>query len=203
MDRNKVIAEAIRAVLNEKQWSVDAVEGSIPRGFWHDVSTHMPSGLPFPSTHTDISNYLGKKGGQNKVLVFDILKSLSVDNVHYAHSESESAYPSESTHQKSFLTEADVRLIVSEELTKRKIEVNEVIHNGHTKLSPEPPSVTGKGKGRRYQRKYVKVSITIDEELWTLFQHEQRKVQTTAPRLMDSILWSHFGHPKLSFEKDK
>jgi hypothetical protein len=202
MDRNLVIAEAIQAALKEKGWSIDTIEGpTAPRGFWHDVAKLLPHTLPFQSSPSDISNYLSKKGGQNRTKVFDIVRQLSADNAHYAHSDSESALPTESAHQQTLLTEDDVRRIVADELLKRKPEIDDIFHNGHTELAPEPPAVTGEGKGRRYQRKYLKVSITVDMELWLLFQKEQKSMHTTAPHLMDSILWNHFGRPLLSFEK--
>jgi len=66
---------------------------------------------------------------------------------------------------------------------------------------PEPHVIKGEGKGRRENRRYTKASVTVDKVLWNLFVKERDKLRVSTGRLMDIILWRHFGKPKLSYEK--
>jgi hypothetical protein len=68
-------------------------------------------------------------------------------------------------------------------------------------VPPEPQVITGEGKGRRENRRYTKASVTVDKVLWNLFVTERDKLRVSTGRLMDIILWRHFGKPKLSYEK--
>jgi hypothetical protein len=54
--------------------------------------------------------------------------------------------------------------------------------------------------GRKQDRDFHKVTVTVDKELWKLFQREQKRLGASASRTMDTILWRHFGKPRLSFE---
>lgn len=69
-------------------------------------------------------------------------------------------------------------------------------------IPPEPATVRGV-KGRRQDRDYQKVTLTIDRALWELFEAERKGLSVSAARMMDTILWRYFGRPKLSFEKDE
>jgi hypothetical protein len=86
----------------------------------------------------------------------------------------------------------------------------EMLHNMRNEMNiitdtedtpPEPRVITGEGKGRRENRKYVKASVTVDEALWQRFTAERDRMRVSTGRLMDIILWRHFGKPKLSFEQ--
>ena len=65
---------------------------------------------------------------------------------------------------------------------------------------PEPEVIKGAGKGRRENRDYVKVSVTIDRVLWDKFTEERDRMKVSSGRLMDIILWRAFGRPPLSYE---
>jgi hypothetical protein len=67
-------------------------------------------------------------------------------------------------------------------------------------MPPEPTTLKGRGKGRRENRIYCKISVTVDAALWKLFMEEQRRSKISSARLLDSILWRHYGKPQLSFE---
>lgn len=69
-----------------------------------------------------------------------------------------------------------------------------------TDMPPEPQTIKGMGKGRREDRAYVKVSVTMDKNLWKLFEAERKKLKVSTGRMMDILLWRAFNRPKLSFE---
>jgi hypothetical protein len=70
-------------------------------------------------------------------------------------------------------------------------------------LVPEAETVTGGAKGRRQDRQYLKISLTVDKNLWKIFREKQKKLNCSAPRLMDSILWNFFRKPNLSYGNPK
>lgn len=102
------------------------------------------------------------------------------------------------------LSEIDERIrIVSREVFE------ELIHNMRIEKKmtmeaedapPEPEVIKGEGKGRRENRDYVKVSVTIDKVLWDKFTEERDRMRVSSGRLMDVILWRAFGRPRLSYE---
>ena len=198
MDKNQIIARGIKAILDIKRWSIETIMEKTPKGFMIEVAKILPPDLPFTSTANDISNYLNKRKGQNKKDVLDIVRGLYADNVDNVDNLS-----TEQTLQTQQLTEDDVRRIVCEEINKRLSDVEAISLNEHTVLVPEADTIKGQGQGRRLKRDYERVSITVDRELWKLFRKEQRQLKTTSPRLMDSILWAHYGQPKLSFEVEE
>jgi len=67
-------------------------------------------------------------------------------------------------------------------------------------VPPEPEVIKGEGKGRRENRDYVKVSVTVDKVLWEKFTKERDRMKVSSGRLMDIILWRAFGRPALSYE---
>jgi len=67
-------------------------------------------------------------------------------------------------------------------------------------VPPEPEVIRGEGKGRRENRDYAKVSLTIDKVLWDKFTKERDRMKVSSGRLMDIILWRAFGRPPLSYE---
>jgi hypothetical protein len=86
-----------------------------------------------------------------------------------------------------------IRSIVEQVLTE-KYTPQPVIVDG-IELTPEP------SPGRK--RKYVRSTITVDEKLWDLVQQECKRLQILPPRLIDSLLWLHFGKPTLSYQEEK
>lgn len=64
-------------------------------------------------------------------------------------------------------------------------------------LPPEPPR---EGKGKRRTRRYGRITVTVDESLLRLFEEEQRTRSLSASRLLDSILWTRYGKPSLSYQ---
>ena len=64
---------------------------------------------------------------------------------------------------------------------------------------PEPERVPGT---RRDNREWERISATIDSNLMKYFNRDQRRegVLSTS-RLLETILWLHYGKPKLSYEE--
>ncbi len=69
-------------------------------------------------------------------------------------------------------------------------------------MPPEPETLKQAGKGRRENREYEKISLTVDKVLWDLFSKERKQLNVSSGRLLDIILWRHFGRPTLSFEQN-
>jgi len=63
---------------------------------------------------------------------------------------------------------------------------------------PPEPKTTGKSQDRKYKR----VTLTIDENLWKQFELERTSLGITSRgRMADILLWRALGRPKLSFEE--
>ena len=71
---------------------------------------------------------------------------------------------------------------------------------GETEEPPEPERVPGT---RKENREWERISATIDSNLIKYFNLERKKRRMTTSRLLETILWLHFGKPKLSYEKSK
>lgn len=198
MDRNRIIAEAIKTILDQKGWSVDFIENETPKGFMVEVSKILPQNLPFGTTSNDISNYLNKGDRKNRVAVIEIIRSLYSDNVDNVQL---SAFPPQQTLPTQQPLEDTIYRIVNEVIDKRIAEFTAPVMNEHKlELVPDPETITGEGQGRRLKRQYDRVSITVDKNLWKLFRKQQRELNCTAPRLMDSILWNLYGRPPMTYD---
>jgi hypothetical protein len=68
-------------------------------------------------------------------------------------------------------------------------------------IPPEPRTLKGSGKGRRQDREYVKATITVDRNLWALFETERKRLRVSVARMAEILLWRALGRPKLSFEE--
>jgi hypothetical protein len=63
---------------------------------------------------------------------------------------------------------------------------------------PEPERVPGT---RRENREWERVSATVDSNLMKLFNLERKKRRMSTSRLLETILWLHYGKPNLSYEE--
>ncbi|HMK37603.1 MAG TPA: hypothetical protein VK463_21200 [Desulfomonilaceae bacterium] len=72
-------------------------------------------------------------------------------------------------------------------------------------LPPEPTEIKRepgtKTKGRsRQNRNYERHTVTVDSNLWRLFEQDMKRRQIpSAGRMMDVILWNYYGKPALSY----
>ena len=189
MDKNQM-AIAIIQVMNVTNASLDTLIKKAPKGFWLKVS-----------------RIIGKEWGKQTNLsqtwkrcqkeLIEIISSQSAKQLSALHLE-----PPSTAEQ---LTRDDIEKIVENYLNKRLAGYEHNLTNEPTEfeLVPEPETVTGGPKGRRQDRKYEKISLTVDRNLWKIFREKQKNLNCSAPRLMDSILWHFFGKPELSYGKLK
>jgi len=67
----------------------------------------------------------------------------------------------------------------------------------------EPPPIPRKPKSKEYKgERETLPGCRIDKELFDLFE-EDRKKAGSASLVMQKILWTYYGRPKLSFEVDE
>jgi hypothetical protein len=76
-------------------------------------------------------------------------------------------------------------------------ECNRYNEQAHFELVPEPQAMRGKGKGRKLNRDFERLSVAVDKYLLTLFEEEKERLRIPASRLLDSILWNHYGKPAI------
>jgi hypothetical protein len=69
-------------------------------------------------------------------------------------------------------------------------------------IPPEPQVVTGHGKGRKENRKYERLTVSLDKVLLDKFKQEMRSRNLSAGKLLDVILWNRYGRPKLSYQAE-
>jgi len=70
-------------------------------------------------------------------------------------------------------------------------------------MPPEPHTITGEGRGRKEDRKYQRITMTIDDKLAELFKQEMKARNLSAGKLLDAILWNRYSKPLLSYQKGK
>lgn len=63
---------------------------------------------------------------------------------------------------------------------------------------PEPERVPGT---RRENRDWERISATVDRNLIKFFNREKKERRLSTSRLLETILWLHYGKPGLSYEK--
>jgi len=66
-------------------------------------------------------------------------------------------------------------------------------------MPPEPETIKHEGRGRRENRKYERLTLTVDRELARLFKAEVKDRKLSAGKVMDAILWNRYGRPALSY----
>ena len=89
------------------------------------------------------------------------------------------------------IDEKYIRSIVEQVLAER--QPPQPVQKG-LEFTPNPP--TGK------RRNYIRTTITVDAALWELVQEECQRLSILPPKLIDTLLWNHFGQPQLSFQKE-
>jgi len=67
---------------------------------------------------------------------------------------------------------------------------------GEGEEPPEPTRVSGT---RRENRDWGRISATVDKNLLKHFNLERKQRRLSASRLLETILWLHYGKPELSY----
>jgi len=69
--------------------------------------------------------------------------------------------------------------------------------------APPPPEVLKGRVGRKENRIYKRLTLTLDEALYDRFIEERNRLKVSSGRLADIILWQRYGKPKLSYESSE
>ena len=80
----------------------------------------------------------------------------------------------------------------------QSISVSRAESVGGLEEPPEPERVPGT---RRENRDWERISATIDRNLIKFFNREKKERRMSTSRLLETILWLHYGKPKLSYEE--
>lgn len=202
-NKDEIIARGLKELLDKKKMEVESITTRFPKGFLEELSEILPPDLPFSTTSGSLSGYFFRKNGSHKQDILEILNQPYEDNVDNVNITEPAPLSDEHSLSASQLTPDDVKKICNELINERLTDIEHNVHNTHIKLVPKAKIIKGKGKGRKAEREYYRLSITVDEELMKLFNKEAKKLNITAPRLLDSILWERYGYPKLSFQPDE
>jgi hypothetical protein len=94
-----------------------------------------------------------------------------------------------------------VMLRVAEEAAAEVLQSISFSHGesvGALEEPPEPERVPGT---RRENRDWERISATIDRNLIKFFNREKKKRRISTSRLLETILWLHYGKPRLSYDE--
>jgi len=94
-----------------------------------------------------------------------------------------------------------VMLRIAEEVATevlQSISVSRTESVGALEEPPEPERVPGT---RRENRDWERISATIDRNLIKFFNREKKERRMSTSRLLETILWLHYGKPRLSYEE--
>lgn len=123
---------------------------------------------------------------------------------HNGDTESQEVISAESDERDAHLPwaeiEARMRRIATEVLENVRNEMNMNREISGQDLPPEPQYLKGQ-RGRRQDRTYKRLTLSVDINLAERFEDEMRQLNVSAGRLFDIILWQRYGKPKLSFEE--
>lgn len=222
MTRNELMAHVMTQALKAKKMSLEGLKKKVPTGFWKKVSEIYPKDLGYPTHNTALSNYFGS----NRDPIMSILESANkpeptqepepeqIKALSDSHSEpalQDSLKPTQAPLQALPFSTDDLYGLIDKAIQKRlqelkTLRLNElgIVPNEcpEFELVPEPETVKG-SIGRKLTRKFVKTTVTVDQILWSLFEQQAKKLKIDKSRLLDSILWIHYGKPRLSYGNEK
>jgi len=190
MNKPELFAKAITQTMMEKDYS-NVIFGSerLPRGFWPNVQKHLTPGVDWPAHVRSLSVYYQRHKPQ-------VIALLSIPL------QTERTERAEPTLQADPMTMPDIEKMIEKAIDKRFLhyqqnEQHEQNEQMDIELIPEPGVLKGGRPGRRLTRDYVKKTITVDLTLSELFDTECKRRRIPASRLLDSILWNHYGRPAI------
>lgn len=68
---------------------------------------------------------------------------------------------------------------------------------------PESPLPLPHRTGRKEDRKYTKMTITLDNVLAERLLSEAKKQRLSPGKILDSILWERYGRPRLTYQEER
>lgn len=89
--------------------------------------------------------------------------------------------------------------VMNEMNVSHEMNVMNVNHEPGPDLPPEPEYRKGQ-KGRKQNRTYERLTVSLDANLAALFRAEMKRRKVSSGRMMDIVCWHYFGKPHLSFE---
>ena len=192
MTKLELFAQAISQTMTECHYSEMIFESKrLPRGLWFEVQKHLAPGIDWPVKVNGLSTYYLR----NKE---EILKLLSTSPLPAQEKQAEQ------TLQDIHLTLCSIQEMMGKAINKGLGSYQLNNKNGSNEtlkfeflLVPEPTVIKGKGPGRKLNRDFERLSVAVDKYLLTLFEEEKRKLRIPASRLLDSILWNHYGRPPI------
>jgi hypothetical protein len=190
MTKLEFFAQAITQTMTECHYSEMIFESErMPRGFWFEVQKHLAPGIDWPAKVNALSTYYLR----NKE---EILKLLSTSPPPAQEKQTEQ------TLQDIHLTLCSIQEMMGKAINKGLGSYQLNNKNGTNEklefdLVPEPTVIKGKGPGRKLNRDFERLSVAVDKGLLTLFEEEKKKLRIPASRLLDSILWNHYGKPAI------
>lgn len=221
MTRNEQMVQAISQVLESENLSLECLNEKAPKGFWNKVSAIYPSGLGYPTEKSALSNYFGKNKKRIMLMLESDLFNTSTHEPYVeqtsllsgSHSEpalQDSVKPTEKPIQASSCATHEIHQLIEKVVQKRLQELKSgILHELRSdvpnerldfELVPEPVTIKG-SIGRKLDRKFVKTTVTVDKILWSLFEQQAKSLRIEKSRLLDSILWLHYGKPGLTYGK--
>ena len=194
MTKNEILADAISQVLVADGLTLNDIKERIPRGFWIKVSSIIGKGWAHDKG-------LPQRWKRSKEELISIISGRDSESLSPLQPQ-----PTLFTHQtlQPQLTISDIEQIFETLLDKRLSSIKDISHNTHNdfELAPKPQTIRGGAKGRKENRKYFNLSVAIDNNLNELFEEERERLNVPKSRLLDSILWHHYGRPKLTYGSD-
>ena len=200
--KDELLAHSITVILQRRGIAIDdIVAQKVPDGFWVDVCRHLElEGHKFDIKGDIVNRWSRSNKHGVRTHRKEIMAIMGYDYDKYNHYIRPEFKVDDKVHTLQPQGEYDderIRAIVREEISKffeeRDYELDQ--------LCPEPGAIQGYGPGVRTQRVYQNFSSTVDIELWKIFTAKRKRLRTSTPRLLDTILWEYFGRPSLSFQK--
>jgi hypothetical protein len=192
------VAAAIKKTILKRpdEFSVEWVFGGSAKipPFWANCLDNYPEGCKRFESTNEISTYFSR----NKRKIRDIL--INDPDLKALQSSDNAQNVDLPTSVLDYMTRQDTAKMIEEALSNRLSELSMPKHYEQNELVPEPTTIIGGSKGRRMNRRYVKKTITIDKNLWLLFEKEVNELNIPVSRLIDTILWLRYDKPKLTVE---
>ena len=190
MTKLELFTQAITQTMTECHYSEGIFESErMPRGFWFEVQKHLAPGIDWPAKVNGLSAYYLRNKGE-----FLKLPSASPPPAQEKQVEQ--------TLQDIHSTLRNIQEMMGKAINKGLGSYQLNNKNGSNEtlkfeflLVPEPTVIKGKGPGRKLNRDFERLSVAVDKSLLTLFEEEKKKLRIPASRLLDSILWNHYGKP--------
>lgn len=188
--------------LMPKEETVKLIETYSPKGV-HDDSSSLDAQTP----EIEVDD-LSSRDDQTT----EMESEGDTERIEFAYTESEDVKDEESSFDaQTTVTEelkAEFETIarrIFEEMMKEP-ELKRMVHHEpiEGEFPPAPKEIPSGSRGGRpgTTRKYVRTTVSIDENLWRAFEKERDRLRLGTGRMLDICIWRALGKPKLSYEDE-